>query len=282
MLELHAVREFIIAGTLLEFGVSKLCIKALRVLLNNPEKIMRLKSIIASACLALLAAGTLFAGELAEKYSFVAELFPDYEVTRVVETPVAGLLEVTLGSQVVYISADGKYILTGEMYDYETRTSLTQASLMVARAGYLDGFKDDGAITFVAEDEQYRVLVFTDIDCPYCRKLHREISEYNEQGITVQYLAFPRKGPGSESWEKAELVWCSDNPQQAMNQAKGGRDIDGGECAAGENPVAEQYKLGKELGIAGTPAIFKESGEMIVGYKSADELVKLLASEDES
>ena len=237
---------------------------------------MRLKSLITATLGALLAVGLVQAKDLVNKHSMVQAMFPEYEVTRVAETPIPGLLEVSLGSQVIYMSEDGKYFLTGEIYDYETKTSLTQQSQMQARATYLDSFKSDDAVTFVAEDEEYRVLVFTDIDCPYCRKLHREMASYNENGITIQYLAFPRSGPGSDSWAKAEEVWCSSTPQKAMDQAKGGRDISGGECKSGKNPVAAQYKLGKDIGIGGTPAIVKESGEMIVGYRSADELLDLL------
>lgn len=240
---------------------------------------MRLNSIITAACLALLVAANLSAKDLSDKFSLVQSKFPDYEVTSVAETPIEGLLEVTLGSQVLYMSEDGNYFVLGEMYDFDTKTSMTEQSKVKARAVYLERLKSDQMVTFAAEDEQYRVMVFTDIDCPYCRKLHREMQAYNDKGITIQYLAFPRKGPGTEGWEKAELVWCADKPQQAMDQAKGGRDISGGECPEGNDPVAVQYKLGKDLGISGTPAIFKESGEMIVGYRSADELLELLEEE---
>jgi thiol:disulfide interchange protein DsbC len=242
---------------------------------------MRLNSGIAALCLVLLATGTVSAKEEAKKYAYVQSMFPGYEVTRIEETPVDGLLEVTLGSQIVYMSEDGKYFLTGELYEFESKANLTQASLVAARAVYLERFKTDGAVTFAAEDEKYRVLVFTDIDCPYCRKLLRVLAYNNDRGITIQYLAFPRKGPGTESWSKAEQVWCSATPQEALSQAKGGRDISaGGECADGKDPVARQYKLGKDLGIAGTPAIFTESGEMIVGYRAADELEELLEADE--
>ncbi|MGI9289712.1 MAG: DsbC family protein [Gammaproteobacteria bacterium] len=240
---------------------------------------MRLNSIISVALTALLASGLVQASDLISKHAMVQEKFPDYEVTRVAETPLAGLLEVTLGSQVLYMSEDGKYFLTGELYDYESKKSLTEQSRLQARAEYLESFKSDNALTFVADDEKYRVMVFTDIDCPYCRKLHREMAEYNEKGITVQYLAFPRQGPGTAGWAKAEEVWCSATPLQAMDQAKGGQKISGGKCESDYDPVATQYRLGKDLGIAGTPAILRESGEMIVGYRSADELIEILESE---
>ena len=214
------------------------------------------------------------AAELPEEYAFVQDVLPGVEVTSVAPTVINGLLEVAVGAEIYYVSQDGKYFMQGEIMDLDTRTNLTEQSRTIARGIYLANFSDDTAITFAAKDEKYKVLVFTDIDCPYCRKLHREINNYNERGITVQYLFFPRSGPGTDSWAKAEAVWCSESQQEAMTNAKGGEAIEAEDC--GETVVAEHYKLGKDLGIAGTPAIFTESGELIVGYRSADELLVLL------
>jgi thiol:disulfide interchange protein DsbC len=215
-----------------------------------------------------------FAKELEKKYAFVQGLFPGVEVTDVSPSPIDGLLEISAGADIYYLSDDGKYFLQGEILDLATRENLTENRRNHARSAFLKRFSSDSAVTFEAEDERYRVLVFTDIDCPYCRKLHREIDEYNELGITVQYLAFPRKGPGSDSWAKADAVWCSATPQEALTQAKNGHDVEGEACEV--SPVARHYKLGKDIGIAGTPAIVDEWGHMIVGYKSPEELEELL------
>jgi thiol:disulfide interchange protein DsbC len=240
---------------------------------------MRGKLGVVAAGLMLFAASHIFANEsfakeLEKKYAFVQDLFPGVEVTNVRSSPIDGLLEISAGADIYYLSEDGKYFLQGEMLDLDTRENLTEQGRITARSIFLKRFSSDSAVTFKAEDEKYRVLVFTDIDCPYCRKLHREINEYNELGITVQYLAFPRKGPGTDSWAKADLVWCSATPQEALTQAKSGHDIDGEACEA--SPVARHYKLGKDIGIAGTPAIVDEWGNMIVGYRSAEELEEML------
>jgi thiol:disulfide interchange protein DsbC len=228
-----------------------------------------------TAAVAALISMQLFAAELPEEYAFMQGILPGVEVTSVAPTPVAGLLEISVGADIYYVSEDGKYFMQGEMMDLDTRVNLTEQSRTTARGKYLADFSGETAITFAAEDEKYKVLVFTDIDCPYCRKLHREIADYNERGITVQYLFFPRSGPGTDSWAKADAVWCSSSRQQAMTDAKSGAVVEAEDC--GETAVAMHYKLGKDLGIAGTPAIFTESGELIVGYRSAEELEKLLS-----
>jgi thiol:disulfide interchange protein DsbC len=234
---------------------------------------MRLTLGIVKAALMVLLATQVLAAELPEEYAFVQDALPGVEVTSVSQAPINGLLEVTVGADIYYVSQDGKYFMQGEIMDLDTRTNLTEQSRNTVRGKYLADFSGDTAITFAAKDEKYKVLVFTDIDCPYCRKLHREIADYNERGITVQYLLYPRSGPGTDSWAKAEAVSCSASQQEALTSAKSGAVVEAEDC---ESAVAEHYKFGKELGIAGTPAIFTESGELIVGYRSAEELLVLL------
>ena len=118
-------------------------------------------------------------------------------------------------------------------------------------------------ISFAPEKTDYDLLVFTDIDCGYCRKLHNQMEEYNENGIAIHYLAFPRAGIGSASYDKYVSVWCADDQQAAMTLAKNGGENESASCP---NPIAEQYDLGRELGVTGTPAIVTTDGMLIPGY----------------
>jgi thiol:disulfide interchange protein DsbC len=215
-----------------------------------------------------------------EEYAHLANALPGIEITSITESPIDGLLEVSVGTDVYYITPDGKYFLQAEVMDMVTQENITETARSSARAEIIKNFPEDNAVTFKAENEQYRVLVFTDIDCPYCRKLHREIAEYNAQGITVEYLFFPRSGPGTDSWAKADAVWCSESRQDAMTAAKNGVVLEVAEaCEA--TPTEEHYQLGRELGVTGTPAIFTESGTLIVGYRSAADLRLLLANTED-
>ena len=194
----------------------------------------------------------------------------------IAETPVPGLYEIVLGSQVLYLSEDGRYAMQGDVIDLDAGNNLTENRRNDLRSAALKKVSEKDMIIFPANgDAKYQVSVFTDIDCGYCRKLHSEISAYNEKGITVRYLAFPRAGLNSESYNKAVSAWCADNPQEAITAAKLGEEIDEKTCP---NPVADQYQLGQQLGVRGTPSIILDNGEMVPGYVPADRLEQTLTN----
>jgi thiol:disulfide interchange protein DsbC len=130
----------------------------------------------------------------------------------------------------------------------------------------VDGSKQ---ITFAPDKPAYDLMVFTDIDCGYCRKLHAQIAEYNQQGIAIHYMSFPRAGVGSLSYEKAVSVWCAKDPRAAMTKAKLGEEPEPAQC---DNPIADQYQLGLDLGVSGTPSLLTADGQMIPGYVPPDQL----------
>jgi thiol:disulfide interchange protein DsbC len=129
---------------------------------------------------------------------------------------------------------------------------------------------ESSMVIFAAAQPKYTITVFTDIDCGFCRKLHSQIADYNRLGITVRYLAFPRTGPGTESWAKAQQVWCSPDRKTALTRAKLGEALHVARC---DDPVAREYELGRALGISGTPGIFTSDGDMLPGYVPPDELL---------
>lgn len=225
----------------------------------------------------VLLAGLLLGAPLAvvadEDYSAVEEqirtLAPNAQSIAISETPIDGLLMVQVMGDILYATADGKYLIQGRLIDMKTREDLTEAAKADVRQELLAGLDASQQITFTPEKPVYDLLVFTDIDCGYCRKLHGQMAAYNEQGIAIHYMAFPRAGIGSRSYEKAVSVWCADDQQQAMTQAKQGADPDPLQC---QNPVAEQYQLGKELGVTGTPALMTMSGQLIPGYVPPEQL----------
>lgn len=208
-----------------------------------------------------------------DDYSAVEEriraLAPNAGSIAISETPIDGVLMVQLGGDIVYASADGKYLIQGRVIDMETREDLTESAKAGLRQELLAGVDTSRQIAFSPQEPVYELMVFTDIDCGYCRKLHAQMAEYNEQGISIRYMAFPRAGIGSRSYEKAVSVWCAEDQQEAMTQAKAGSDPDPQQC---DNPIAEQYQLGQELGVTGTPALLTSSGQLIPGYVPPEQL----------
>lgn len=200
---------------------------------------------------------------------------PGLRIDSVSESPVSGLYEVrTNNRDMIYATEDGEYLIAGELMQLtdEGVVNVTEQARSGERADTMEAFGDDGVISYKAAGEEKAVVdVFTDIDCPYCRKLHDEMDRINEYGITVNYYAFPRSGAGTPSFQKYESVWCADDQQDAMDRAKAGEKIEERSC---DNPVGEQYQLGQQVGVTGTPAILLDDGSMIRGYVPADKLAE--------
>jgi len=194
------------------------------------------------------------------------------EPSSIQQSVIPNLYQVMYGTEVVYVSDDGKYFLSGDLIDLKTRENLSEIAKRGIRNDMLNK-QDNKPVVFKAKDEKHVLTVFTDIDCPYCAKLHREVPELNKKGITVKYLMFPRAGLQSESYKKAVSMWCSDDQQQAMTDAKARKPIPSKTC---DNPVAAQYNLGGDVGVTGTPALITSSGRLIPGYVPAERLAKML------
>ncbi len=189
----------------------------------------------------------------------------------VATSPIPGVYEVTLGGLIVYVSEDGKYLLSGNVYDLDTQVNLTASRRNAARAKALAAVSESQMIVFGPSNAKMTVTVFTDIDCGFCRKFHQQIADVNKAGVRVRYMMFPRTGPGTESWTKAEQVGCAADRREALTRAKKGEPIKAKAC--GDSAIKTQYELGSDLGVEGTPAVFTQNGDYIGGFMTPDELV---------
>ena len=236
---------------------------------------MKLRTLTIVMLLLMASTGLVTADDkgLAAFEKVMANLFPGQQPDAVAETPVDGLYEVVMGPRVLYLSADGRYLINGSIIDLSEKKNITEPRKALARVSAIDGIGEDKMIVFSPKQFDHTVTVFTDIDCGYCRKLHREIADYNENGIRVRYLMYPRAGIDSESYNKAVSVWCSGDRAESLTIAKQGGRVDSGTC---ENPVTEHMLMGELLGINGTPAIVSDRGEMMPGYVPAERLRKHL------
>ncbi len=206
----------------------------------------------------------------------IKSLAPTLSIESVAPAAMPGYQEVMVGGQVVYVSNDGRYLVQGTVLDMRTKTDLTEARKVTARKAALMKVPDEQRIRFPAKAEKYRVTVFTDIDCGWCRKMHQQIADYNNAGITVDYLFFPRAGLEGVTYKQAVQVWCSKDRRAALTQAKAGQTLTAGTTC--KNPVADQFNLGMRLGIAGTPSIYAANGTDLRGYKPPQEMATALAA----
>ncbi len=203
----------------------------------------------------------------------INEVFPDVEIDRIKPAPIPGLYEVMLGTDMVYMSEDGRYILQGDLIDLGERVNLSERERAAARKQLLASIPASETIDFAPSNPEHTVYVFTDITCGYCRRFHQHMAELNSKGVAVRYLAFPRAGVDSESFREMESVWCAADPTTAITRAKQGDQVAAAQC---DNPVQRQYELGQSLGVRGTPAIYLEGGQEMPGYVPPDTLLEAL------
>lgn len=198
---------------------------------------------------------------------------PEAEITAIKESPYKGLFEVKAkGYGTAYMSADGRYMLQGELIEINGSKiiNVTEQGMAEERKAALAAAPLKDMIVFPAVGKIKGIAyVFTDIDCGYCRKIHTEVPAMNQMGIEIRYLAFPRAGYPSPTSKGMDSIWCNANRNEALTKAKLGVPIPSVSCAT---PIKAQYELGQTLGVRGTPAVFTESGMQVGGYLSPKDL----------
>jgi thiol:disulfide interchange protein DsbC len=234
---------------------------------------------VTAAPAAMLPPATLVPASEAELAAVAAHV-PGAKPGDLHATPIQGLYEFRQGADLVYVTADGRYGISGDIYRVADKQNLTETRRRELRLALINAMPESSMVVFApASAAKYTVTVFTDVDCTYCRELHRQIAEYNRLGVKVRYLFFPRTGPDTESWSKAEQVWCSADRRAALTRAKLGEALKAPATCA--NPVAQGYALGRAIGLNGTPGIVTESGQLLPGYAPPDILLQELQQDEQ-
>jgi thiol:disulfide interchange protein DsbC len=210
----------------------------------------------------------------------LAAKIPGAKPDELRQSPIAGIYELARGTDIAYVTADGKYVLAGDLYELASNDNITETRRRGERLRLLSRVPESDMLVFGPRDSKYTITVFTDVDCSYCRKLHSEMADYNRLGIKVRYLFYPRSGPDTESWHKAEEVWCSANRNEAMTKAKRGEALKNVKSCP--TPIARDYQLGQDFAIRGTPAIVLADGEVLPGYVPAGSLAEHLRTSQKS
>lgn len=206
----------------------------------------------------------------------IAEKLNGVSVGDIHDSVIDGFYEVRIASRVGYISTDGRYLFEGNLYDLEESQNLTENARANARVDLLAGVDPSQMIVFAPEDRpvEHTITIFTDIDCGYCRQFHREIDAVTAMGVQVNYLFYPRTGPATDSWSKAERVWCAGDRNTALTNAKLGGQVPELSCSG--TPVSSHYDLGHMVGVTGTPSVYAADGTHIGGYLPPDQLIETL------
>ena len=200
--------------------------------------------------------------------------FPEIQAEKISPSQLDGYYEVILTDpfiDVIYISTDGKYVIQGAVTDLELMTNISTSRISEIKLDILKSISDNDKIIFPAKEEKYVINVFTDVDCPYCAKLHANMKQMNNLGITVKYLASPLEQLHPNAQSAMEKIWCAEDKAIAIHNYKSKRQLpDSPECI---NPVAEQLAISKQLGVNGTPSIFFENGTNLPGYLPPNDLL---------
>jgi len=231
-------------------------------------------------CIACTGAFAASAGDLSdpEFRTEVAEQFPGVSPENITPTPLAGIYQISQGGVVGYISADGRYLMNGDLIDLDSNENLAETARGQWRLKQLAGVDDSDMLVFSPQNPKHTITVFTDLDCAYCRLMHQQLDKFMQAGIRVRYLFFPLDGPGSQSYQKAQAVWCSEDPKAALTRAKNGKDINSTtDC---DNPVDAQFALAWDtLKLRGTPSLFTEDGRMLQLTNPVDGVIQRITGE---
>jgi thiol:disulfide interchange protein DsbC len=204
----------------------------------------------------------------------LVEQLPGIGVDSVSPTQIPGLYELITDGQIYYVDEAAEFLVDGNLIQLSNRENLTDARLGGIHMGLIKEVGEENMLIYEPEEASSRsITIFTDISCGYCRRLHAELDTLLDQGVRVRYLLFPRAGLGSQGHKDLESVWCAENPQEAMTNAKAGGEIEPKSC---DNPIEQHVALAERVGLRGTPLIYTDSGEKVPGYREAAALAGMV------
>ncbi|MDP1707656.1 MAG: DsbC family protein [Gammaproteobacteria bacterium] len=205
----------------------------------------------------------------------LATLLPGTTPDSIKPSAIPGMYEIGYGATVLYMTLDGRYLLQGDLIDVERGENLTEVNRSQARLKIVSAIDENSMIVYAPKQVKHTITVFTDPDCAYCRKMHGEMPAYNKQGIKMRYLAFPRSGVDTPSYEKSVSVWCAKDRAVAMTRAKRGEEMAKKTC---DDPVQIHLQAARKIGISGTPTLILEDGSLIPGYVPPERLAEILGA----
>ena len=205
----------------------------------------------------------------------LAEMAPDLPITSIAESVLPGVYEVVSNAQVYYLSPNGRYLVEGSIVDLQNQVNVSEQRRGGLQLSLISEMPEEQMVVFNNKDEDAErwITVFTDTDCGFCQKLHREIDTITDADIKVRYLMFPRAGIDSGSSRELQSVWCADDQQEAMTIAKSGGMVEPATC---ENPIQSHMDLARQVELRGTPLIYLDNGTKIPGYRPANELIQMI------
>lgn len=234
-------------------------------------------AILAASDLRAESGGEHAALSVEQAQTYMNRSFPNVEVKQVMPTPLKDFYAVIAEGRIYYMSREGDFLLVGTLYDLKNDANLTEATKISLRKESVASIRPETLLTYAPGDYRYTVRVFSDPDCPYCRKLHAQMEDFHKYGIRFDYVITPLRG--DEAHRKAVSTWCSKDRHAAMDAAMSGVPVEAVACE--DHPIDENMRLAQTLGVVATPAFLLEDGKLIIGYRPARELLYELEKHEE-
>ena len=209
----------------------------------------------------------------------IARISSKADIDEIDVAPMPGFYMVIVSGQMLYVSADGKYMLNGELVDLGTKQNTSKLAWARFRKAQLAKMPASQRIVFAPAHPKVTISVFTDVNCGFCRALHEHVADFNKAGIAVEYMAWPREGVTTTAgrptptYTEMVSVWCASDRKAAFTAATGGAAPKPATCT---NPVKDQFELGLKLGMDGTPTIYGPDGRVLGGYVTPAQLLKAI------
>ncbi len=175
-------------------------------------------------------------------------------------TPINGLYEIQTGDQIFYTDKTGQYLINGHMFDTNTRADITAQRLAeINRINWSDLPLENAIVS--GPENGLKMAVFTDPDCPYCKRLEQSLQ--NEHELRIYTFLFPLTQLHPDAYEKSKSIWCAKNQHQAMQDVMlKGKTLPKATC---KTPIDANIQLADKLHVRGTPTIFAEDGRRYTG-----------------
>ena len=202
------------------------------------------------------------------------EKYPNLKIESV-EKVNNDFFEIIIRDQIFYLTSDLKHLLAGNIIELKTGNNLTETRVKKHRLSLLENLLDSDTIIYKPTKTSHVITIFTDISCPYCKKLHKEIDKLLEHNVEIRYVFFSRNGKDDGAYRDMVSIWCSANQKELIEKAFNDDSLPQKDC---ENPLDKNYQLGYELRVNGTPMIFTEDGTIIPGYLPYKRILEILKS----
>ncbi len=236
-----------------------------------------MKSIKNAALAALLAAGLLAGLAQAQQEAIrknIGERLPQLgKIDEISKTPMPGLFEVRVGSDLFYSDAEGNFLLQGHLIDTKAQRNLTEERQDKLMAIDFAALPVKDAFTVVRGTGKRKMAVFQDPNCPYCKRFERDLQKVDN--VTIYMFLYPILS--ADSADKSRNIWCAREKGKAWQDWMV-RDQPAPSATCDTSALARNVEFGKKHRISGTPTLFFADGTRVPGAIGAPQVEKLLAA----